>query len=71
MLEASIAAVTDHSPEPMELCSGGTAGRTAEQEVTSDPDIRVTRTEIFGREKREWRGPTSRKETCGRRRSGE
>ncbi|KAJ1200939.1 hypothetical protein NDU88_004760 [Pleurodeles waltl] len=39
----------------MESCPGGTAGRTAEQEGTSDPDIRVTRTEISGGEKREWR----------------
>ncbi|KAJ1202948.1 hypothetical protein NDU88_006743 [Pleurodeles waltl] len=46
-----------HIPEPMESCPGGAAGRTAEQEGTSDPDIQVTRTEISGGEKREWGRP--------------
>ncbi|KAJ1111475.1 hypothetical protein NDU88_008799 [Pleurodeles waltl] len=46
---ASIAAVTRPNPEPMKPCPGGTAARTDEQEVTSELDIQVTKTEI-GRE---------------------
>ncbi|KAJ1214192.1 hypothetical protein NDU88_001818 [Pleurodeles waltl] len=38
----------------MESCPRGTAGRTDEQEVTSDLYIRVTRTEILRGEKRKW-----------------
>ncbi|KAJ1174802.1 hypothetical protein NDU88_000093 [Pleurodeles waltl] len=36
----------------MKSCPGGMAARTDEQEVTSEPDIRVTRTEIWRGKKR-------------------
>ncbi|KAJ1207673.1 hypothetical protein NDU88_003063 [Pleurodeles waltl] len=41
-----------HSPAPMSSCPGGTATRTDEHEVRSDPDIRVTKTEIGREEER-------------------
>ncbi|KAJ1123656.1 hypothetical protein NDU88_002124 [Pleurodeles waltl] len=41
----------------MESCPRGTPRRTTDLEGISDPDIRVTRTEIFGEEKRESRRP--------------
>ncbi|KAJ1136640.1 hypothetical protein NDU88_003055 [Pleurodeles waltl] len=36
----------------MKSCPGGTAARTDEQEVTSEPDIRVSKTQIWREEER-------------------
>ncbi|KAJ1084966.1 hypothetical protein NDU88_005103 [Pleurodeles waltl] len=51
---AVITTVPKRRPEPLKWCPWGTAGRTATEGESLDPDIRVPNAEVKREEEREW-----------------